>query len=268
MITISLANLKGGCSKTNTTYALSAAYAQRSARVLVCDTDPQGSIGSSFWSAAHTEAIPKCNTTATLFDLDAPPARVDALVHPSGIEGLSVIPANIALAEYNTNPQAEGDTIQLAQFLAEVESDYDICLIDTPPSMQRCTVAALMASDWVICPVIPEQPAVEGLSHILRTVEHVRAGGNARLRVLGLLITMWSRISVHSAFTKVLRERYERLVFDQVIPTASAYKEAIIKRIPVTIGAPKSAAASAIRSLVAEMDARMNNPGVSPDGQG
>ena len=190
-----------------------------------------------------------------------PPDPAD-IVHATGIGNISIVPANLRLAAHNLNTPDPEAIHCVAQFLAEVESSYDICLIDTPPSMQQCTLAAMVGSHWVICPVQAEQPAVQGLSHVLRTVEEVKDGFNQPLRVLGILVTMYDgRIALHRAMHQILIKQYDSLMFEQKIPIASAYKEAVIKMMPVTLGAAKSVAATAVRKLVAEIDARIISDG-------
>ena len=179
---ISLANLKGGSSKSSSVFSFSTGFSKASdghpngRRVLVVDVDPQGSQGASFINATTTDALPKGNTVATLFDANVPPTRIDNLIRPTGIPGVDLLPSNITLAEYNTNTPVDNSIISLAQFLAEAEvrTRYDVCLIDTPPSMQRCTMAALASSEFIIIPVVCELPAILGISHVLKTIDAVR----------------------------------------------------------------------------------------------
>jgi chromosome partitioning protein len=261
--TIALTNLKGGSSKSNSTFSLSSYYS-RIGRVLVVDADAQGSLGSSYFNSTTIDSLPKRRTVATLFDTGAPPARASDLIVPTGIPNIDILPANIALAEYNTNTPVDHSTIHLAQFLAEpaVRDKYAVAIIDTPPNMQRCTISALVASDWALIPVQAELPAVLGISHVIKTIDAVRSSPfNKRLKLLGLLITMYdARLSVHKVYERVLREQYGPLVFEQKVPLSGAFKEAIIQHTPVTIGAPRSAAAAAIRGLGAEIDRRIGSP--------
>jgi chromosome partitioning protein len=258
VITITLTNLKGGSSKSNSVFSLSSYYS-RTGRVLVADCDAQGSLGSSYFNSTTVDSLPKRQTVATLFDADAPPAKVSEIIRPTGIPNIDILPANIALAEYNTNTPVDYSTTHLAQFLAEseVRSRYRVCIIDTPPSMQRCTISALVASDWALIPVQAELPAVLGISHVLKTLDAVKAV-NKRLGLLGLFVTMYdARLSLHGVYERVLRERYGPLLFEQKVPLAGAFKEAIVRHTPVTIGAPRTAAAAAIRGLGAEIDSRI-----------
>ena len=92
--------------------------------------------------------------------------------------------------------------------------------------MQQLTVAAMTGSHWCVAPVQAEQPAVQGLSHLFRTVDAVRSNSNSQLQVLGILITMFDgRLALHRAMRDVLGEQYGDLIFKQSVPLASAYKE-------------------------------------------
>jgi len=256
--TLVLANLKGGCGKSMGAYSIGSHYGLMGKRTILLDSDPQGSLGSSFWSPTITDSLPANRTLAALFDANAPPPRPADIIHPTGVANVSVVPANLHLAQYNLNTPDARVVHCIAQFLDEISNSYDICIIDTPPSMQQLTVAAMTGSHWCVAPVQAEQPAVAGLSHLFRTVDAVRSNSNPQLQVLGILITMFDgRLALHRAMREVLCEQYGDLIFKQSVPLASAYKESVIKMTPVTIGAPKSVATAAIRRLVEEIDRRI-----------
>lgn len=269
MDTLVLANLKGGCGKSMGAYSIGSHYGLMGRRTILLDADPQGSLGSSFWLPTVTDALPASRTLAALFNTNAPPPRPDSIIHPTGINNVSVVPANLHLAQYDLNTPDPRIVHCVAQFLTEISNNYDICIIDTPPSMRQLTVAAMTGSHWCVAPVQAEQPAVQGLSHLFRTVDAVRSNSNSQLQVLGILITMFDgRLALHRAMREVLGEQYGDLIFKQAVPLASAYKESVIKMTPVTIGAPRSLAAAAVRRLVEEIDARILAPRIvdaSPD---
>jgi chromosome partitioning protein len=254
--------LKGGCGKSMGAYSIGSHCGQTGRRTILIDADPQGSLGSSFWSPTITDSLPANRTLATLFDTTAPPPRPADIIHPTGVANVSVVPANLHLAQYNLNTPDPRVVHCIAQFLDEISNNYDICIIDTPPSMQQLTVVAMTGSHWCVAPVQAEQPAVQGLSHLFRTVDAVRSNSNSQLQVLGILITMYDgRLALHRAMREVLCEQYGDLIFKQSVPLASAYKESVIKMTPVTVGAPRSLAAAAIRRLVDEIDARVLSNG-------
>ena len=99
--------------------------------------------------------------------------------------------------------------------------------------------------------------------HLVRSVEGVRQFANPRLRLLGYLLSLYDvRLSVHKAYEKALRDQYGDQVFAQRIPLASAYKEAIARRTPITQFKPRSPAAEAFRVLAAEIDTRVSGAGL------
>ena len=148
MITIVLANLKGGCGKSMGAFTLGSHYGQLNRRTILLDADPQGSLGSSFWSPTITDSLPPNRTLAALFDDKALPPRPADIIHPTGVDNVSVVPANLHLAQYNLNTPNARVVHCIAQFLTEISNSYDICIIDTPPSMQQLTVAAMTGSHW------------------------------------------------------------------------------------------------------------------------
>jgi chromosome partitioning protein len=257
VIRITISNRKGGTGKSLTTYSLSGIYGQRNFRTLLVDLDSQGSLTSGFWGPARAESLPSDLTVAALFD---PRANPNNIIHPSGIENISIIPANNALAQYNT-PITDGairSAYQLAQYLAGVENQYDICLIDTPPNLLLSTTSAMVASDGVIVPLLSEDFAAMGVIHIIGLIDAVRRLANPRLALVGYLLNMYdTRLSLHHAYENVIRSTYPGQVFETRIPNASACKESIAARQPVSICRPRSAAADAFRNLAAEIDDRL-----------
>ena len=117
----------------------------------------------------------------------------------------------------------------LSDFLGEVSAAYDQVLVDCPPNLNLCSWAALTAADWVLIPVQPEDYGAQGLPAVRRSIELVRRVTNSRLRVLGLLVTMFTaRRSLHQVYAGLLREQYGAEVFDSPFPDAAEIPEATI----------------------------------------
>jgi chromosome partitioning protein len=264
--TASFLNRKGGVGKTSSVFHLAGCFAsQLGKRVLVCDLDPQASLSQGFFGPVFVENLPKENTVAALFDDAFDPAPED-LVHATGIEGVSIVPASNALTDHNT-PGPEGSPYQdaIRDFLDEVRSGYDIVLIDCPPNLQLCSWAALLASDFVAVPVIPEDFSSQGLVYVQQAVDRALTTSNPRLRLLGYLLTMYEkRIGIHGAYEKLLRSQYQDLVLEHVMPLSTAFKEAVSRRRPVTIDKPKSSAAAAVQNLCRELCDRALEYGSRP----
>lgn len=264
--TASFLNRKGGVGKTSSVFHLAGCFAsQLSKRVLVCDLDPQSSLGQGFFGPVFVESLPKARTVAALFD-DAFDPDPEDLIHATGVEGISIVPASNDLTDHNT-PSPEGSPYQdsLKDFLDEVRSGFDIVLIDCPPNLQLCSWAALLASDFVVVPVIPEDFSSQGLVYVQQAVDQALTKKNPRLRLLGYLLTMYEkRIGIHGAYEKLLRGQYQDLVLQNVMPLSVKFKEAVSRRRPVTIDKPKSAAAAAVQNICRELCDRAPDYGSRP----
>jgi len=255
---ICLVNQKGGCGKSSCCFHLAGGLAETGSRVLLVDADPQGSLSQAFFGSAAVEGLAPQETLAGLFDDDACPAAAEHLPIASPFAGVFLIPSNHALAPHNTPvPEKTGLKQQvLRAFLDELEG-YDVVLIDCPPNLYQCSWNALLAADYVLVPVPPEDFGAQGL----RVVHQAIAGArrlNPRLELLGHLVSRSDkRLLVHQAYEKNLRTHYGATVMATVIPEASAFKLALTLRQPVTVYAPRSKAAAAVRALVDEIRLRM-----------
>jgi chromosome partitioning protein len=259
-------NRKGGVGKTSSVFHLAGSFAAVfGKRVLVCDLDPQASLSQGYFGPVFVESLPKGRTVAALFDDAYDPCPED-LIHATGFENISIVPASNDLTNHNTpRPEEAGDyQSSLRDFLAEVRDDFDVCLIDCPPNLQLCSWAALLASDFVVVPVIPEDFSSQGLVFVQQAIDSALTTSNPRLRLLGYMLTMYEkRIGIHGAYEKLLRSQYEALVFQNVMPLSTAFKEAVSRRRPVVVDKPKSAAAEAVKALCNEILDRAPDCGAS-----
>lgn len=256
-VIICVVNRKGGVSKTSVCFQGSGSLAAKGKRVLLCDLDSQSSLSQGIFGPKWVEALPKSRTIAALFDPQYDPLP-EQLIYTTHIPNVSLIPSNDHLTSHNLPLPAPGGEA-LGQFLREVRSNYDIILLDCPPNLQLCSWAALLASDFVVVVVVPEEYSSQGLIRVQAAISAAQAGGNPGLRHLGYLLTMHNhRLGVQRAYTQVLRQEYGPMVFSNTMPLATAYKEAIARRVPVSISAPKSVAAVAMDLIVEEILARAN----------
>jgi chromosome partitioning protein len=256
--TASFLNRKGGVGKTSSVFHLAGSYAHGGRKVLVCDLDPQASLSQGFFGPAYVESLPKHVTVAALFDdtLDPVPNEV---IHGTSFPGIWVVPATNDLTDHNTpRPEESEGQDALRDFLAEVKDHFDIVLIDCPPNLQLCSWAALLASDFVVVPVIPEDFSSQGLIYVQQAIDQAMTRKNPRLRLLGYMLTMCNRqLGIHKAYEKLLREQYGDLVLEVAFPLATAFKEAVSRRRPITEDKPKSVAAESILALAEEFLGRV-----------
>jgi chromosome partitioning protein len=256
---ISLLNMKGGVGKTSSCYHLAGTLAKSGLSVLLLDNDPQASLTNGFWGPEALRSLDPAESIAALYDprFGAIP---EALVRPTGLEGIAIVPGSEALTSYNITPTAEwaGSERGIADFLAEVRDAFDLILIDCPPNLYLCSWAALVASDHIVVPVMAEDFGSQGLAPVERSIRAVRSGPNPSLRLLGYLLTMFDkRLTVHLTYEALLREMYRDLVFTATFPRAKDYIEAVAGRTPISHYKPKSAAAKSAKVVADEMVSRL-----------
>jgi chromosome partitioning protein len=256
---ISLLNMKGGVGKTSSCYHLAGTLAKSGLSVLLLDNDPQASLTNGFWGPEALRSLDPAESIAALYDprFGAIP---EALIRPTGLEGIAIVPGSEALTSYNITPTAEwsGSERGIADFLAEVRNAFDVILIDCPPNLYLCSWAALVASDHIVVPVMAEDFGSQGLAPVERSIRAVRSGPNPSLRLLGYLLTMFDkRLTVHLTYEALLREMYGDLVFTATFPRAKDYIEAVAGRTPISHYKPKSAAAKSAKVVADEMVSRL-----------
>ena len=243
MRTIAIINLKGGTGKTTTTVNLAAELQHRGKRVLCIDADPQHNLTDFY--GADTE-----DTTIT--DLLA--GRVGSaglLVQRIG-SGLGVVPSDLSLCEIDIEAVRRGISLRTVRGLCEeVAGQFDVCLIDCPPSFTAASIAALVAADEVILPVTVDAFAVGGAQEIVRQVDNL-ATVNPALRVLGLLVTMWTRTSVCIQGEEAVR-RLDLPVLTSRIRRSCKVQEATFARQPLRQYAPHCPAAQDYDDLACEI---------------
>jgi chromosome partitioning protein len=263
---ISAVALKGGVGKTTLTHMMAGALALAGRRVLCLDNDPQGSLSSGMFGPGVVEAMDPAGTIAALYaGLDPLPEQV---IRPSGVDGIDVVAGSRAAARFNVpEPHEAPAELQtcLRSFLAEVRDQYDVVLLDNPPNLCVATWAALIASNFVLVPAVPEDYGSASLSPVFESVRLATSGPNPGLRLLGLVLTMVQpRLAVHQLYEATLRDLYGALVFSSRIPLAADIKEAIARRRPVTHTKPRGASAKAFKALVGEMAAQIAAHAAAP----
>lgn len=252
--TFCLINQKGGCGKSSTCFHLAGAFAELGMNVLLLDMDPQGSLSQGFLGSEFVEALSSKNTMAMLFDENSHFESREKLLHSTQFDTITICPANQTLAPFNIPEPEKDGMVQYAvrDFLAE-QTDFDVVLIDCPPNLYRCSWASMIAADYVLIPVPPEDFGTQGLRAVHQCVQQARRL-NPNLRRLGHLITRCDRrLLVHRMYEQKLRELYGDLVMDTVVTEASAFKVALTRRRPVQFHDARSKAAKLTLSLAHEI---------------
>ena len=218
---IAFANQKGGVGKSTSAINVAAGIALKGKKVLLVDCDPQGNTTSGV-------GINKKNMKNSTYDVLISRREAASAVVKTEVENLYVMPSNISLAgaEFEL-VDTENREQRLKKALAPLRPDYDMIIIDCPPSLGLITVNALVASDGLIVPMLCEYFSLEGLAQLLMTVKEIKRRYNPTLELVGILITMYNgRLNLSHEVTAELKKYYSDKLFKTVIPRSVKVSEA------------------------------------------
>jgi chromosome partitioning protein len=218
---IAILSQKGGTGKTTTVRTLTDAFRRAGLNVLAVDLDPQGNLSDYFDVPADADP--------TIGDVLAGRASASQAVHDG------IIPANLSLAESELMLAGKmGRELTLRKALKDVEDDYDIVLIDCPPSLGLLTVNALVAADHALLSSEAQYFALQGVEQALEVIELARDGLNPDLEWLGVVFNIADMRTVHSreAFDS-LREHVNDKLFTTTIRQSIAYAESAERAVSI-----------------------------------
>jgi chromosome partitioning protein len=250
---IAMANQKGGVGKTTTAINLGAALAQLGKRVLLVDLDPQGNASTGLGIGIARREVTTYNTL-----IEGRPISQAAL--KCGDLSLFIVPSSPELSGIDAELVDEEDrAFRLRSALRRGGSDvpihcYDYIIIDCPPSLNLLTVNALAAADTVLVPLQCEFFALEGLAQLLGTIKRIQARLNPRLKMQGIVLTMYDRRNNLSAqVAEDVRLNLSDTVYQTIIPRNVRLSEAPSYALPALLYDPDCAGSQAYRALAGDL---------------
>ena len=248
--TIAVVNQKGGVGKTTTSVNLTAALKEQGLNVLLCDFDPQSNATSGF-------GIDKRKIKHSVYDViinDVPVQEAivstkygDVLPSTADLAGAAI---ELISTQYREH--------QLEKALEAVKGQYDVILIDCPPSLEMLTLNGLAAADSILVPVQCEYYALEGLSDLMSTMRMVKRKINPKLEIFAVALTMYDgRTNFSAQVAQEVRRHFPGKVFATAIPRNIRLAEAPSHGLPVTAYDRSSRGAKAYLEMAAEFKAKL-----------
>lgn len=256
--TIAFINQKGGVGKTTSTINIAAIYAQLlNKKVLLVDMDPQGNASTGLGLYPN-------NIKKTIYDmLTESTTLISETIYKTYIENLSIIPStsDLSAAEAKLGAMVAGGQFKLQSVLASIKEDFDLILIDCPPSMGYLSVNALTAADECIIPLQAELYSIQGVANLQETITTLQKYTNPKLKLKGLLLTLLdNRTNIHQENEQKLRNHFQEKVFKTTIPKNIKLASCVNDGKAIITDGINSPGAQAYLKLVDEIEGLVDSP--------
>ncbi len=243
MRTLAVINHKGGAGKTTTAVNLAGALGERGQRVLLIDLDPQGS--ASEWLRVHDDS-------RGIFDVFVGSRDLGSLARRTIVPGVDVVPASPWLVTAERMLLADL-AAAFVRAVGRMPTDWDLVIIDCPPSIAFLAVAALAACREVLIPVETHSIALTGVASLIREMDNLRAELNPRLQQPRILAGRVNRTNHSRGVLEELLGTYGELVLHATVRDSVRLAEAAAHGLPITLSSPESAVAGDFRAVASEI---------------
>ena len=243
---IAIANEKGGVAKTTTAVSLGGVWAEMGKSVLLVDMDPQASMTVSL------NVYPNKNT-GTIANLMTGALPADRLIVKTSIENLDLLPSSLDLAHTELFLVNKYNPVRLVKKAVQQFQDYDVVIMDCPPSLGTFTQCALAVANFLLIPIIPEYLAVYTLKDITEIIQKTRSTINANLNYRIVFTMVDKRLNSHQTINQMFREKFGSAITTTEIQIDTRLRDATSAGVPITHYAADTRGAAQYRALAEEI---------------